>query len=98
VAGKLGLTVQSEADLYRPVINVQLGSKYLAMQRDGFSGDLYLALAGYNAGAGNAAIWQTFAGGDDDLLLEVIRSDETRNYIRRIYENYAIYRDLYQVK
>jgi soluble lytic murein transglycosylase len=98
VAGKLGLTGLSESDLFRPMINVQLGSKYLATQRDGFSGDLFLALAGYNAGAGNAAIWQTFAEGDDDLLLEVIRSDETRNYIRRIYENYAIYRDLYQVK
>ena len=98
VAGKLGLTGLSEEDLFRPMINLQLGAKYLAMQRDGFSGDLFLALAGYNAGAGNAAIWQTLAEGDDDLLLEVIRSDETQNYIRRIYENYAIYRNLYQVK
>jgi soluble lytic murein transglycosylase len=98
VAGKLGLTGLTTPDLYRPVINVQLGSKYLAMQRDVFSGDLFLALAAYNAGAGNVAIWQTLAGGDDDLLLEVIRADETRNYVRRIYENYAIYRNLYQVQ
>ena len=98
VAGKLGLTGLSEEDLFRPMINLQLGAKYLAMQRDGFSGDLFLTLAGYNAGAGNAAVWQALAEGDDDLLLEIIRSDETRNYIRRIYENYAIYRDLYQVK
>jgi soluble lytic murein transglycosylase len=97
VAGKLGLTGLTTSDLYRPVINVQLGSKYLAMQRDGFSGDLFLALAAYNAGAGNVSVWQGLAGADDDLLLEIIRSDETRNYIRRIYENYAIYRDLYQV-
>ncbi len=98
VAGKLGLTGLSETDVFRPMINLQLGSAYLAAQRDGFSGDLFLALAGYNAGAGNAAIWQSLAGGDDDLLLEVIRSDETRNYIRRIYENYTIYRNLYLVK
>jgi soluble lytic murein transglycosylase len=98
VAGKLGLTGLATPDLYRPMINVQLGSKYLAMQRDAFSGDLFLALAAYNAGAGNVAVWQSLAGGDDDLLLEVIRADETRNYVRRIYENYAIYRNLYQVK
>jgi soluble lytic murein transglycosylase len=98
VAAKLGMTGLTPSDLYRPVINIQLGSKYLAMQRDAFSGDLFLALAAYNAGAGNVSVWQSLAGGDDDLLLEVIRADETRNYIRRIYENYAIYRNLYQVK
>jgi soluble lytic murein transglycosylase len=98
VAGKIGLTGLSPSDLRRPVINVQLGSAYLAMQRDAFSGDLFLALAAYNAGAGNAAVWRDLAGGDDDLLLEVIRADETRNYIRRIFENYAIYRNLYQVQ
>jgi len=57
--------------------------------------DLYAALAAYNAGPGNAAVWKELAGDDPDLLLEVVRFQETRNYIRYIYEIYTIYRTLY---
>jgi soluble lytic murein transglycosylase-like protein len=35
------------------------------------------------------------AQGDMDLLVEVIRFDETRDYIKYITENYAIYKSLY---
>jgi soluble lytic murein transglycosylase len=97
MAARLGLGSLTLADLYRPVINVQLGSEYIAQQRDGFGGNLFLALAAYNGGPGSAAFWRDLAGGDDDLLVEVIRYEETRNYVRRIYENYVIYRDLYQL-
>ena len=96
VAAELGMGGLTIADLYRPVINVQLGSAYLAGQRDSFGGDLFLALAAYNAGPTAAASWRDLAGGDDDLFVEVIRYDETRNYVRRIFENWVIYRDLYE--
>jgi soluble lytic murein transglycosylase len=98
VAKQIGLEGLTLRDLYRPVINVQLGTAYLAEQRDSFGGDLFMALAAYNGGPGSAAIWRDLSGGgDDDLFVEVIRYDETRNYVRRIYENYMIYDDLYQV-
>jgi soluble lytic murein transglycosylase len=97
VAAQLGLEDLTLSDLYRPMINVQLGTAYLAEQRDSFGGDLFLALAAYNGGPGSAAVWRDLAGGDDDLFVEVIRYDETRNYVRRIFENYIIYDDLYQV-
>jgi soluble lytic murein transglycosylase len=58
-------------------------------------GDLYAALAAYNAGPGNASVWKELVGDDQDLLLETIRFQETRNYIRYIYEIYTIYRNLY---
>jgi soluble lytic murein transglycosylase len=98
VAADLGMEGLTLADLYRPVINVQLGAAYLAQQRDAFGGDLFMALAAYNGGPGSAAFWSDLAGGDDDLFVEVIRYEETRNYVRRIYENYVIYSDLYQVR
>jgi len=82
-------------DLYRPKVSVTFGADYLSDQRDYFDGDLYVALAAYNGGPGNAAIWKNLAGDDPDLFLEVIRFSETRAYIRGIYEIFSIYRNLY---
>jgi soluble lytic murein transglycosylase len=82
-------------DLYRPLVNVNLGSSYLNTNRNNMGGDLYAALAAYNAGPGNAAIWQQLGNGDPDLFVEVVRFAETRDYIRSIYEIYTIYKGLY---
>jgi soluble lytic murein transglycosylase len=84
-----------EADLYRPLVSLTLGTDYLNRQRAFLSGDLYAALAAYNGGPGNAATWQKLVPPDPDLFLEVIRFEETRNYIRRIAEIFSIYRRLY---
>ena len=85
----------SAADLYRPLVSLNLGANYLNRQRAFLGGDIYAALAAYNGGPGNAAAWKDLVPPDPDLYLEVIRFEETRNYIRRIYENFNIYRELY---
>jgi soluble lytic murein transglycosylase len=85
-------------DLHNPLINIRLGAKYLANQRDYFGGDLYLALAAYNGGPGNAYTWAQLAEGDPDLFLEVIRFEETQRYIRSIAEIMNIYRLIYERK
>ncbi|MCX6037658.1 MAG: tetratricopeptide repeat protein [Chloroflexi bacterium] len=82
-------------DLYRPMVSVGLGTSYLLTQRIRFNGDLFTALASYNAGPEAAPIWRDLSGPDPDLFVEVIRFEETRNYIRSIYEIYAMYRSLY---
>jgi soluble lytic murein transglycosylase len=86
-----------EDDLYRPVVNIPLGASYLRRQM-AYMGDPYGALAAYNAGPGNAKIWQSISADDPDLFLEIIRFQETRRYIRQIAENAAIYKQLYQRK
>lgn len=83
-------------DLYRPEVSIVLGGRYLSRQRDYFSGNLFAALAAYNGGPGNTIIWQQLAGDDPDLLLEVIRANETRQYIMYIYEYFNIYQMLYE--
>jgi len=96
IANQMGWPLNYEdEDLYRPLVSVRFGSYYLASNRDSLDGDLYAALAAYNAGPGNASIWKEIAGDDPDLLLEVIRFQETRDYIRAIYEIYTIYKTLY---
>ena len=87
----------SEKDLYRPDVSIAFGTHYLANNRDALDGDLYAALAAYNGGPGNAIAWKELAGDDPDLYLESVRFEETRNYIRNIYEIYIIYKRLYGV-
>jgi soluble lytic murein transglycosylase len=82
-------------DLIRPMISIGLGTTYLMDQRLRFNGEIYPALAAYNAGPEAAPIWRDLSGPDPDLFVEVIRFEETRNYIRSIYEIYAMYRSLY---
>lgn len=84
-------------DLYRPIVSITFGADYLSTWRNYFGGDLYVALAAYNGGPGNADAWLALAGDDPDLFLEVIRYPETHDYIRGIYELYTIYRDVYGV-
>ncbi len=96
IAAELGWPAgYSEADLHRPIVSVRFGTHYLEQQRDSFDGDLLAALAAYNGGPGNAAIWLARAGGDPDLFYEVVGYEETRTYLRTIYEVFNIYADLY---
>jgi soluble lytic murein transglycosylase len=85
----------SSEDLYRPMVSISLGSAFLNDQRLRFNGDLFTTLAAYNAGPEAAPIWRDLSGSDSDLFLEIIRFEETRNYIRSIYEIFDMYRKLY---
>lgn len=84
-----------DKDLYRPDVSVAFGTHYLGNNRDLLGGDLYATLAAYNGGPGNSLEWKRLSGDDPDLFLETVRFEETRNYIRSIYEIYVIYRRLY---
>lgn len=96
IAGELGKPLNyTEKDLYRPQVSVMFGTYYLNKNRSLFEGDFYAMLAAYNGGAGNTLQWKALAGDDPDLLLESVRFEETRNYIRNIYEIYAVYKRLY---
>jgi soluble lytic murein transglycosylase len=96
IAGELSWPPNYDSDdLYRPIVSVRFGSYYLHRTRDMLGGDIYGGLAAYNAGPGNALVWKQLAGEDPDLLLEIIRFQETRDYIRFISEIYGTYRTLY---
>ena len=97
IAYRMGWPVDyTEEDLYRPLISLTLGLDYLSDQRAYFDGDIYAALAAYNGGPGNAAAWLALANGDADLFVEVIRYEETRNYVMGVYEVFSIYRRVYE--
>jgi soluble lytic murein transglycosylase len=84
------------ADLDRPYVSLVFGATYLRRQRGLFEGDPFAMLAAYNGGPGNTLAWVDLAPSNDpDLFLEVIRIEETRNYIRLINEIHSVYKWLY---
>jgi soluble lytic murein transglycosylase len=97
IAGNLGWPQDyKQSDLYRPVVNILYGMSYLSGQRSYLNGDIFAAVAAYNAGPGFVQTWMTLAQNDPDLFLEIIRFNETRTYIINIVEFHNIYRALYE--
>jgi soluble lytic murein transglycosylase len=84
-------------DLYRPVISIEFGAFYLSAQMKYFDNQLLVALAAYNGGPGNAMRWlEAAADGDVDLFVEVITANQSRIYLRSIYQQYLAYERLYR--
>lgn len=96
IARALGWPINYGPDqLYRPNVSIIFGAYYLSSNRSNLGGDLYGALAAYNGGPGVGLDALQLSHGDPDLLLETVRTQETRDYIRSVYENYVIYSRLY---
>lgn len=92
IAQKLGRRGFQPAELYRPYLSVEFGTWYLAAQLEAFERQPFYALAAYNGGPGNTGKW---AHPDLDLFFENIDLPETRTYIKRIWEHYDLYREIY---
>jgi soluble lytic murein transglycosylase len=96
IASSLNMQTTYGSDfLYLPQISLNFGAHYLASNQRLFNGNLYEALAAYDAGPGNAYQWAKLSKDDPDLFLETIRFSEPRQYIQSIYEIYSIYQRLY---
>ncbi len=83
------------SDLDVPYYNLELGSNYLARMLYVFDGNVYKALAAYNAGPGNVMSWANLSGDDPDVFLNTIRYQEPRVYVRNIVEIFNRYRLIY---
>jgi soluble lytic murein transglycosylase len=95
VAAHLGWPEYRSEDLDKPYVNVKFGAWYLAYQIQDF-GNIFAALAAYNAGPGNAIRWLSAENdSDDDLFVEGITFAESQLYVKRLYEYYFAYHALY---
>jgi soluble lytic murein transglycosylase len=82
--------------LLDPNHNLELGSKFLSFLLQHYSGDVPLAIAGYNAGEGAVDRWlKDSMTLELDEFLESIPYDETRNYTKRVLASFAAYSWLY---
>ena len=79
------------ADLFQPGINISLGAAHLRMLLDRFDGQIPVALAGYNAGAGAASRWLPAEPLESDIWIENIPYSETRDYVQRVLWNQLLF-------
>ena len=85
----------SAALLTNPEASIKMGTAYLADTRKQF-GELYLALASYNAGERNVRRWMAERPGlPRDEFIDDIPFPETQNYVKRILGTAEDYRRLY---
>lgn len=82
--------------LYYPEINVHLGTRYVARHWDAYDGSLPAIFSAYNAGSHRVELWKDYPEyGRDALFTERIPFRETRDYVKILTRNHAIYRGLY---
>ncbi len=95
-ADKLGVGYDSSR-LHDPDYNVMLGSAYFQRMLNTWDGSVPLAVASYNAGAGNVRKWINAYGdprsGRVDMVgwIEAIPFTETKGYVQRVIENSVVY-------
>ena len=96
-AGKVGLAFDATALMDDPGYNLQLGDAYFARMMSYYGGSYPLAVAAYNAGAGNVNKWLRANGdprtGAVDWIdwIERIPFTETRGYVQHVLENAVVY-------
>lgn len=80
-----------------PAYNVMVGSHYFQRLVDIWGGNYVLAVASYNAGAGNVRKWVSRYGDprsnsvDTLRWIEQIPFTETKGYVQRVMENTVVY-------
>ncbi len=82
--------------LDNPEDNIQLGTAYLDYTHREYNNNSLLAVASYNAGPGNVSEWLAKYGlSDPDAFVEQIPFNETKDYVKKVFENYWNYLRLY---
>lgn len=98
VSRRMGKSYSVDKLTGNPEYNIEVGSFYLQSLIDQYGGFYPLAIAAYNAGPNNVAIWIREFGDprskNVNLLdwIEEIPIYETRNYIQRVMESYYMYK------
>lgn len=104
VSKKLGLKIEIPDDMFRPQVNIPMGSFYVAQMLEQFQGNVPFALAAYNAGPHRLKNWLDGRAEVKDLVARIDGSvqnevwfdelpwNETSFYVKAILRNILLYR------
>jgi len=83
-------------DLYAPELNIQTGSWYIGNLLGKFAGQIPLGAGAFNSGPRPVVKWVATNGMRPiDELVELVSYTQTREYMKKVTENYARYVYLY---
>ena len=83
--------------LYEPAYNIQTGSWYIGHLLQKFKGQIPLGAGSFNSGPRPVMKWiDQYGDREIDELVELVPFTQTREYMKKVTENYARYRYLYQ--
>ncbi|MDR1447241.1 MAG: lytic transglycosylase domain-containing protein [Treponema sp.] len=94
IARRGGPRYSIEDDLRDPQANIHLGAEYLSYLFDRMEREIPALLA-YNGGMGRVRRWLRDSEPGDELFLETVEYNETRNYGRRVLGAREVYKFLY---
>lgn len=104
VSKKLGLKIELPDDMFRPEVNIPMGSFYVSQMLDQFKDNIPFALAAYNAGPTRVKIWTELRPEisalltkqsseiTDELWFDELPWTETSFYVKAILRNILLYR------
>ena len=85
-----------EVDIFDPETNIKIGCWYLSKLFKEFK-DVDLVVAAYNGGSGNVNKWLNNSDYSyDGNQLHKIPFNETKNYLKKVKDNYIMYKSLYR--
>ena len=90
-AKKMGLTHFAADQITDRETNIAIGTGYLKLILDDFSGSLPLAAAAYNAGPGRPRNWRNGPVVEAAIWAENVPFTETRDYVKKVLSNTTNY-------
>lgn len=86
----------TEEKLCEPEINIRIGTRYFKTLLEKYN-NYNLAIIAYNAGMGNLDSWiEQEIIDEQGENIENIPFPETKNYVKKILQNYKIYQQIYE--
>ena len=96
LAGRLKIPRFNTKMLYNPDINIQMGAWYMKSLMNQFDNSHLLVAGAYNGGPGRMQRWLDGKKIPDlDEFVEDIWIDQTRRHIKKVFDSYLIYQELY---
>ncbi len=92
ISGRLAVRPYSYELLFEPALNIRFGAWYLNYLSSHFNGNPVMIASAYHAGASNVKQWaMKYAQDRRTLSVDQIPTEDTRDYVQKVMNAYALF-------